>query len=215
MTNIFLTEKNSQKLNDIIFHEDLGLGKITILNDAVCEITYFKNNFKETLFPQDYKIGDDVIKYPLWGRSNFEFQINEEIYYPSFGTGKIVNFSKNGGVEVFTFCSEQIKKIGIKQLWKIENLKQKKDKLERERNERSRIANEREAFFEQAKKDKMEREKKQQEERNYLIENCGYKECEEVHDGKKCGNLHAPEFHMCHKCYIVSRGEKWYRNSYK
>ena len=103
MTNIFLTRKNSKKLNDLIFHEDFGIGRITILNDVVCEIIYFKNNFKEIFSPENYVDGDDIVKYPLWGRSNFEFQINQEVDYPTFGAGKITNFSKNGGVEIFCF----------------------------------------------------------------------------------------------------------------
>lgn len=209
MTNILMTRKNPQhlkQLNDRIYHNNFGIGKITILNDEVCEIIFVKNNLKQKFLPDNYKIGEDTFRYMFFDMHNFNFEINEEVFYEN-SIVRIVKFLENGGVEIFSTISNQTIEIEIKNLWKIEGLKEKELRLKE--------INNRNIISEQAKKDKIEREQKQQEERNYLIENCGYKECEQVHDGKKCGNLHAPEFHMCHKCYIVSRGEKWYRNSYK
>jgi len=209
MTNILMTRKNPQylkQLNDRIYHNNFGIGKITILNDEVCEIIFVKNNLKQKFLPDNYKMGEDTIRYMFFDMHNFNFEINEEVFYEN-SIVRIVKFLENGGVEIFSTVSNQTIEIEIKNLWKIEGLKEKELRLKE--------INDRNIISEQAKKDKIEREQKQQEEKNYLIENCGYKECEQVHDGKKCGNLHAPEFHMCHKCYIVSRGEKWYRNSYK
>jgi len=203
---------------NIIFDEGFGLGKITQLTEEICEITYFKNNFKETFFPENSTSNIDIITYPLYGKILFKFQINEIIHYPSFGQCRINNFSKNGGLEVFEFDSKEFKKIGMKHIWKIKSMadienekKQQEAKWRRNAETNEYIEQEKQKQEEKQK----ERLKKQQEERNDLIENYGWKECNEVHDGKKCTNLHAPEYKMCRQCFIFSKGEEWYRRSYK
>lgn len=213
MTNIILASTfcgDLTKLNDRIYDKELGIGKITLLNDEICEITFEKNNLKQTFLPNNRKVKDDIIRHTLWFKK-FNYEIGSEVVIASDRLdskeikpiGKIINFTINGGVEIFFSDSNEKIDIAINNLFRIMSAEEYK------RNQKA--VDDRE----KAKKDKEEKATKYTQERNYLIENCGYKECEQVHDGKKCGNLHAPEFHMCHKCYIVSRGEKWYRNSYK
>lgn len=211
MTNIILAATylgELKKLNDRIYDNDLGIGKITLLNDEICEITFEKNNLKKTYLSNNRKVKDDIIRHTLWFKT-FNFEIGSEVVFASDRVdpkeikqiGKIINFTMNGGVEIFFKDANEKIDVNIFNLFRIDSVENYK------RNQKD--AEDRKTIEEKAKKDKEEKATKHIEESKHL------KECGQIHDGKKCGDLHAPEYSMCHRCYIVSRGEKWYRNSYK